>query len=815
LEVAAVELRPGEQVDISRLVFHSVPLSEGIIKGSPGEVAEALAKKLTADAELIMAQEPERLSVGVMLALEALKRAPSSKARQVLIQGLQRLPSSKGCVKQSTEVSALAWSPDGERLATSGLDKSVRTWSVTKGQELSRVTLDRQAVELGWGKDASHLLLRDAQGVIVRWRVTPGQSLAHLQEESSLFAAAMDPMGVHTAFMDQGETLRVRKQEGSAEVLREREMTALVKFSADGRYLAALDVSGRVRVWELATRQMVVATKPMESSARVSLLAISPDGRLVAIGQEGAKTAQIWEVSSARQLSELTHEAAITGLEFVSAGTVLTASEDKTLRLWEAATGRGGPRMSHGAKAGAVSMFISPDGQWVATLSAGENLAYLWSVRTGQEFARLPLPGKVTAVAWSSREGWIATGSADGTACMWDLTGGESARMEGWGQHTDMTFNQTGDLLVTATAGEPACVWEPATGRQRNCLDGTDGASRIALSSDGKLLATAWGALTRVWDVTTGKEISNLQQEGFIYALVFSPDGTTLATTSRDGTVRVWPFAKNQLGKALRHEGAVKAVAFSPDGKFLATAGEDETARLWELPEGKLLYTLKHPKLSCEQLADPEEALCGQPYQAGALPAVESVAFSPDGRYLATATLDAVARVWDTASGKELWNQPQSSLIRTLAFTPDGKGVVIANGEREASIWEVTTGKEKNLVASKEDIAFLQYSGDGKYLLTLSSQGKVSIWDANSGRELALLDGLNPDDVRLSPDGRYLAVARDPGTGSGLLYSIHSWRTEELAAQVCTRLRSNLTEREWQTYLGEAEPYQKTCSALP
>lgn len=814
LQVAPVKVQPGEQVDISKLAFRSVPLSEGILKGSPSEVTETRANKLTSDAALIMTQEPERLNLGVLLALESLKRAPSSKARQLLIQGLQRLPSFKGCVKQGAEVLALAWSPDGERLATSGLDKSVRIWSVTQKEELLQATLDQQAVGLVWSKDATHLLLRDEQGVMVRLRIDSGQSVAAQSTESSLFAAALDPAGEYVAFMDQGETLRLRRLEDNADVLQGKEMRALVRFSTGSRSLAALDASGQVRVWDMATRQMVVATKLVGASARVSLLAISPDGRLVAIAQEGAKTAQIWEVSSARQLSELSYESAFTGLEFVSASTVVTLSEDKTLRLWEATTGKGGLRMSHKADAGAMSMFVSPDGQWVATLSAGENLAHLWSVRTGEEFARLPHTGNVNAVAWSPREGWVATGSADGTACMWQLSGGESARMGGGGMHTDMTFNQTGELLVTATTDEPACVWEAATGRPRTCLEGTEGANRVVLSPDGKFLATSEGALARIWDVATGKEVNSLRHEGFIYALAFSPDGSRVATASRDSMVRILPVEKTQAEKVLKHDGAVKAVAFSLDGKYLATAGEDQTARLWELPEGKLLYTLKHPALSCEQLADSEEGLCGQPYLAGTLPVVESVVFSPDGRYLATATLDAVARVWDTATGKELWNWPQSSLIRTLAFTPDSKGMAIANGEREASIWEVSTGKEKNLIAAKEGIAFLQYSSEGKYLLTLSSQGKVNIWDASSGRELALLEGLNPDDVRLSPDGRYLAVARDPGNGSGLRYSIYSWRTEELAAQVCTRVRSNLSEEEWRKYLGDAEQYQKTCTAL-
>lgn len=133
-----------------------------------------------------------------------------------------------------------------------------------------------------------------------------------------------------------------------------------------------------------------------------------------------------------------------------------------------------------------------------------------------------------------------------------------------------------------------------------------------------------------------------------------------------------------------------------------------------------------------------------------------------------------------------------------------------------AAIWNVATGKEQGTVEAEEGISLLQYSMDGKYLLTSSVQGMVRIWETSSGSELArMLEGLEPDEVLLSPDGRYVATARDPGNGSRLQYSLYAWLTEDLSSQACQRLQRNLTQQEWRQYLGDAEPYQKTCDALP
>jgi WD40 repeat protein len=591
-------------------------------------------------------------------------------------------------------------------------------------------------------------------------------------------------------------------------------MQQLMRFSADGRFLAALDASGKVSVWEVAPRQELRATFPTDPSARVSMLAISPGGRFLALGSKGTQTVQLWDVTKGTQLSLPPHEQPVTALGFASANTLLTASEDKTVRLWEMEPVRQTSRMPHPAQIEAMS--VSPNGQQLVTTWVGGQSASVWSISDGRELAQLVHQGAVNAVAWSPKEGWLATASADGTACVWGLAGPEVARMQDWGQYSDMAFTPDGQRLVTAARDEPARVWDVATGRRMAQVKDKDGANLIALSLDGKYVATATGSLARVWDIATGKEQSRLRHGDLIHALAFSPDGVTVASASQDGTARIWEAVSGNEIQRVKHEGPVRAVAFSPHGKLLATGGDDETARVWELKEeGEELYRLQHKAVSCQGPPAPDQAPCQQDSLPDTPSAVQLVRFSPDGLSLATATLDAVARLWDTGSGKELMRQTHPALITAMAFTPDGQGLAVAYGEPAMTIWDMS-GKPLATLQEDDGISFLQYSRDGKYLLMAGAQGTASLWETSSGKVVARMEG-GPDAEAflLSPDGRRLAMAQRKDQGSNLLYSIHAWQTEDLLQQTCARLRRNLTKQEWNEYLGETEPYQKTCEALP
>ena len=251
-----------------------------------------------------------------------------------------------------------------------------------------------------------------------------------------------------------------------------------------------------------------------------------------------------------------------------------------------------------------------------------------------------------------------------------------------------------------------------------------------------------------------------------------------------------------------------------PDGERLAAGSERGEAFLWEVDTGRELLRLEHEGASCEEGPPEGRTLCEMARLLGTQSALEFVVFSPDGRYLGTATSDAVVRVWDTESGRELeWlRRRYADPVKTLAFSPDGKALAIASGEPGTKLWRLSDGAELFSVSEPGGISFLQYCADGRYLMTLGGTGRLRIRDAATGSEVGyVLEDARPEAVRFSPDGGHVVVAQYGPDRRDLSFSTYVWGTDDLIAQACSRLRRDLTDTEWNRYLVE-EPYEKTCA---
>jgi hypothetical protein len=472
----------------------------------------------------------------------------------------------------------------------------------------------------------------------------------------------------------------------------------------------------------------------------------------------------------------------------------------------------------------------SPEQLDLSVLLAAESLQRAFTpegyraMRRGLE--RLPRSGRCATredswrgPAWHPDERGLAmagvvpiTDSAEGASCVQGQEGGALARMPGGSRYTGMAFTQDGEELVTSTGAEDARVWESATGRELARAGEERGADLMALSQDGKWLATARGVEARVSEVASGRERFQVQHSSPIRALAFSPDGLGLASGSLEGEVRVVETATGRELARFAHGGPVRAVAFSPDSARLAAGADDQRVLLWEVATGRELARLEHLPPPCAEAIGGGLSLCAMARLQGTVSQVESVVFSPDGKYLATGTLDGVVRLWEVDTGKALLNLPQRELIRSLVFSPDGKTLTCATGEPAARSWNVETGEEVPAVTEPEGIFFLQYSADGRYLLTLSGEGKARIWDAGTRSELALvLEDPQLEAVLLSPNGRYLAAARVAPDVGDLSFSVYAWWTEDLVSQACGRLHRDLAPDEWRQYVGHYESYWKTC----
>jgi Tol biopolymer transport system component len=280
-----------------------------------------------------------------------------------------------------------------------------------------------------------------------------------------------------------------------------------------------------------------------------------------------------------------------------------------------------------------ISAAVNPDGSRIVTASS-DKTARIWDAATAKEIAVLHGHDReLNSAAFSPDGSRIVTASWDKTARIWDAaTAKEIAILRGHDRELNSAvFSPDGSRIVTASSDKTARIWDAATAKEIAVLRGHDQwVNLAAFSPDGSRIVTAsWDKTARIWDAATAKEIVVLRgHDGTVYSAVFSPDGSRIVTASGDRTVRIWDAATAKEIAVLRgHDRKVVSAAFSPDGSRIVTASSDKTSRIWDAATAKEIAVLR-----------------------GHNGPVESAAFSPDGSRIVTASGDNSARIWDAAT---------------------------------------------------------------------------------------------------------------------------------------------------------------------
>ncbi|MFD8081616.1 NB-ARC domain-containing protein [Kitasatospora sp. NPDC059722] len=323
---------------------------------------------------------------------------------------------------------------------------------------------------------------------------------------------------------------------------------------------------------------------------------------------------------------------------------------------------------------------------------------------------------------------------------------------------------------------------QPRTGVVRVLTGHVNGVSDCAFSPEGTLLATSsHDGTVRLWDSATGGPVRILTGHvGAVAACAFSPDGTLLATTGHDRTARLWDTHTGTPVRTLTgHSGPVVDCAFSPDGTLLATASHDRTARLWDTRTGTPVRTLTgHDAETVACAFSPDGTLLATTghdrtarlwhVHTGTrrilfddhCETVTSCSFSPDGALLATSAHDHRIRLWETSTDMSR-PQPSPRWEYTAAFSPDGATVATGGHDRTVRFWDVASGHlERRLEGHTDTVTSCAFSPDGTLLASASHDRTIRLWDARTGTIRTVLTA-HEDAVtacRFSPDGRLLAT---------------------------------------------------------
>jgi WD40 repeat protein/serine/threonine protein kinase len=612
-------------------------------------------------------------------------------------------------IPNMTEANGVAFSPNGDRLASAGGDGVVRIRNSRTGKAVQEFKAHNKAVaSVVFHPDGRHLASAGADGLVKVW---------DLATEQAVF-------------------------EGPCDALRRFGAAYTVAFRPpDGRHLAA--GSGRaVRVWDWMNRELLHAFPGHENHSIP--LAFSRDGRHLVTGGASLEGQKLWNAETWRLINTLpAHPHPVSALAFSPDGTGLaSASFDRSVKLWDTTSGE--LRRTCWHTGNVMGVAFSPDGQRLA--SCGEDKTVrVWDATTGREVLGLRgHTGICGCVVFSPDGQRLASASTDRTIRVWDATplqGNEGQEVFTFIQHNDeirsIAVSPDGERIVSGSGGTIGGgalvkVWDAATGRERVSFTAhTVIVFGLAWHPDGQCIATAGADLpvhsVKIWDARTGREVAAPQGvpeslAGAYNCLAFSPpDGRYLVTGHLNGAVQVWDARTGQeVGTLGTHGRELRGVAFSRDGRHLASASGDGKVKLWNATRLDKKYLDEKP--------EPRHTL--QALVPG--PSV-NIAFSPDGKRLATGGEENTVKIWDVQTGNDLRTlEGHNGDVYTVAFSPDDEGRWIASGSEDSTvrIWDSRTGKLIHTFRGHTGlVSSLAFSPDGQKLYSGSRDKTVKVWD--------------------------------------------------------------------------------------
>ena len=612
--------------------------------------------------------------LSMLLSVAAYKRAGTTEARTELIRAGKQ-PLDQLLTVGTSAATAVAYSADGNDLATGDADGHITIWNTATGRH-SRISSEKSEITaLAFSPDQHYLVAGDDAGEVGLWDMQTGKGrISSVNGNTSIQCLTFSPDGTFLAAgFASGTVLLINQVTGHSVNLSEgyqiAQPVAGIAFSPDGHTLAVGNKSGGIQLWEAATGRRAKTLVAEGQSRGVDSLAFTPDGTTLAVGGF-SDLIRLWSISAGTEIATLAEDSPVQSVAFSRDGTLAAGTADGTVGLWNATNRTQTATFGEGSPVTTVA--YSPDGK---TLAAADDSGHvgLWATTPGSK---------------------VTFSDGDGSPV------------------TNVAFSPDGKTLAAGDLAGTVGLWNTSSRRRLTGLNEVMETYSTAFSPNGRTLAVGYLFGVDLWNITAGKRPALESSKGPTLveggsgsdSVAFNPAGTVLAVGDYRGGVGLWDVASRHRLAAMNEGGSVNSVAFSRDGKILAVGDTNGDVTLWGVTSHKRIATLNESS------------------------AVNSISFSQDGQILAVGDTAGHIGLWQLSSRQRIATVPDGSTVGAVSFSPDGRTLASGDGLGDVNTWDLASHQRlATLAQTGTGISSLAFSRDGQELAAGGDNGTVTL----------------------------------------------------------------------------------------